>query len=418
MSRRKWSVACAIVAIGLTCNASAAVNRILLVGDSWAAIMLGVGSFAHPLADAGLSQCGVVGAETAIGGTTARQFAQNWPIFGTGGCDRITLALNTYPTADIVHVSLGGNDILGRLTGTMTPAEQAALFDEVTGYLRTVILHIKSIRPNARVAVCGYDYIDRPLPNLTAQETNQKIVDFSQRVLAMTQSIDDCSYIHNLGLMQHRFGYPGVYQAGQTPFPGGAPAYAPFPGGDIAYTSPPEALSDPIHLSIEGYERLAENCVQQCYAAWLTDCPEVVETAPMGLPATSGDVVSFAVAFSRPVTGVDIDDFNVAVSGAVTGCSIVRVEGSGAHYVVSIHRGSGNGTISLSVVDDDSIVDIYGVPLGGYGIDNGGSSPSAPIVIDESISLPLPAWPIAAALGCVGFAASTMQRRKTALPKR
>jgi hypothetical protein len=76
------------------------------------------------------------------------------------------------------------------------------------------------------------------------------------------------------------------------------------------------------------------------------------------------------VTFSEPVAGVDPADFAVATTG-VTGASITAVTGFGDTYTVSIQTGSGDGTIRLDLLDDDSILDATGNPLGSPGIGNG-----------------------------------------------
>ncbi|MEW5829758.1 MAG: SBBP repeat-containing protein, partial [Chloroflexota bacterium] len=81
---------------------------------------------------------------------------------------------------------------------------------------------------------------------------------------------------------------------------------------------------------------------------------------------TSAPSVDFTVTFSAPVTGVDNTDFAVTASG-VTGAAVTGVSGSGTTYTVSVDTGSGDGTIRLDVLDDDSITDATGNPLnGGY----------------------------------------------------
>jgi hypothetical protein len=55
----------------------------------------------------------------------------------------------------------------------------------------------------------------------------------------------------------------------------------------------------------------------------------------------------------------------------VTGASITNISGSGTTYTVTVNTGSGNGTIRLDVVDDDSIRDGSNNPLGGNGSGNG-----------------------------------------------
>ncbi len=96
----------------------------------------------------------------------------------------------------------------------------------------------------------------------------------------------------------------------------------------------------------------------------------VASTNPTN-PATS---VSWTVTFSRSVTGVDAADFSLVQGGSVTGASITGVSGSGTTWTVTANTGSGTGTLGLNLVDDDSILDVYSLPLGGTGAGNGNFS--------------------------------------------
>ena len=80
--------------------------------------------------------------------------------------------------------------------------------------------------------------------------------------------------------------------------------------------------------------------------------------------------VNLTVTFSETVTGVDITDFALTKAG-VNGAGIINVLGTGDSYTVSVNTGSGNGTIRLDVVDDDSIKDTANNPLGEMGLGNG-----------------------------------------------
>ena len=82
-----------------------------------------------------------------------------------------------------------------------------------------------------------------------------------------------------------------------------------------------------------------------------------------------GPSVGFTVTFSRAVTGVDAADFALTTTG-VTGASITGVSGSGTTYTVTVATGTGQGTIRLDVVDNDTITD-GSAPLGGTGAGNG-----------------------------------------------
>ncbi len=81
--------------------------------------------------------------------------------------------------------------------------------------------------------------------------------------------------------------------------------------------------------------------------------------------------VSWTVTFNEAVTGVDASDFALIQAGGVSGAIITSVTGSGSTWTVSASTGNGNGTLGLNLVDNDSILDATGNPLGGNGSGNG-----------------------------------------------
>jgi hypothetical protein len=106
---------------------------------------------------------------------------------------------------------------------------------------------------------------------------------------------------------------------------------------------------------------------------------------------TSAAEVNFTVNFSRSVTGVDIvppfNDFGLMTSSEITGASITGVTlVSGTTYTVSANTGSGNGTIGLSVIDDDSIIDDASHPLGGEGSGNGSFNNGEAYTINKTVT--------------------------------
>jgi hypothetical protein len=85
--------------------------------------------------------------------------------------------------------------------------------------------------------------------------------------------------------------------------------------------------------------------------------------------------------FSESVTGVDASDFTLTTTG-VSGAAVSGVSGTDAVYTVTVNTGTGDGTIRLDVVDDDSIVDAASNPLGSgfttgevYDVSKGNSAP-------------------------------------------
>jgi len=99
---------------------------------------------------------------------------------------------------------------------------------------------------------------------------------------------------------------------------------------------------------------------------------------------TTAASVSFSVVFSEPVTGVDVGDFTLAVTGNLTGVALSGVSGSGANYSVNASTGSGEGTLRLDLIDNDSITDASGFPLGGTGAGNGNFTSGESYTINRS----------------------------------
>ena len=101
--------------------------------------------------------------------------------------------------------------------------------------------------------------------------------------------------------------------------------------------------------------------------------PTVLSSVASDPNPTSAGTVHFTVTFSEAVSGVDVGDFGLTLTG-LSGVSIASVNGSGNIYTVAVSTGTGAGTIRLDVIDDDSIVDTSGIPLGGVGSGNGNFS--------------------------------------------
>ncbi len=98
---------------------------------------------------------------------------------------------------------------------------------------------------------------------------------------------------------------------------------------------------------------------------------------------TSADSVMYSVVFSEPVSGVDTSDFSISATGTLSGASITSVSGLGYLYIVTVSTGSGDGSLRLDILDDDSIEDDTGQPLAGQGIGNGNFTSGEEYSIDK-----------------------------------
>lgn len=78
--------------------------------------------------------------------------------------------------------------------------------------------------------------------------------------------------------------------------------------------------------------------------------------------------VDFTINFSEPVTGLDGGDFFLFT---MNGAAITNFSGSGSQYIVSAAIQPGRDSLRLDLIDNDSILDAIGNPLGGVGSGNG-----------------------------------------------
>jgi hypothetical protein len=106
---------------------------------------------------------------------------------------------------------------------------------------------------------------------------------------------------------------------------------------------------------------------------------------------TGAASVDYELTFSKPVTGVDVippfTDFKLSTGSELAGAAVTTVTAtSGSTYRVSVNTGSGNGTLRLDLVDDDSIIDVQGNPLGGVGAGNGDFSAGETYTVNRSIT--------------------------------
>ena len=111
--------------------------------------------------------------------------------------------------------------------------------------------------------------------------------------------------------------------------------------------------------------------------------PRVVSSVRAGTSPSNASTIVFTVTFSENVTGVDAGDFALNTTGT-SGASVYSVSGSGAVYSVTVSTGTGDGTIQLQVIDDNSIRNAAGNMLGGPGAHDGDFLTGDTYTIDRS----------------------------------
>jgi len=357
--------------------------------------------------------------------------------------------------------------------GAESPAE-LAFAEAIAGQLQIVVERALDVRPDVRVLLCDYDYMDEDVGGATVLETNTALVSSGQiklelaaRMRAKPEYANRCFFHNSYGLMQWWFGYPCEFElvgtppdayrvqttlpedqlygpqgaagtAGTIELPGTYPDYVPWAGGDLNYPGPAMAIlynfgkdarapawaksekAANIHLHKQGNYVYARYCVEKFYGEWL-DQPRVLSvTRATENPLAPGQIletvgfqeVEFLVVFTEAVTGVDAMDLQPVMGGGLANASVKSVSESkqGDSYTVVVDTGSGDGTLGLAVVDNDSIVDLdNGYALAG---DVSGSFFSGETYeIDRAVGgLPIAAWPIALVLLGAGAVALGLRR--------
>ena len=152
--------------------------------------------------------------------------------------------------------------------------------------------------------------------------------------------------------------------------------------------TPAQLLDTPYNISTFGEDEqgelyLADHSAGKIYNVRYQDPPIVTGSVRVNVDPTGAESINFNVTFSQSVTGVDTSDFSLTTSG-VSGPVVSGLSGSGSIYTVTVNTGSGSGTIRLNVVDNDSIVNGLGAPLGGSGAVNGNFSNGETYTINKA----------------------------------
>lgn len=126
---------------------------------------------------------------------------------------------------------------------------------------------------------------------------------------------------------------------------------------------------------LDGNDRPGEDGVPDIGAYEFYDevAPNVLSITLAAANPTNAATVQFAVRFDEAVIGVGANDFQVVSQDlkAVSGAAVTNVQGERDQYLVTVNTGTGDGTLRLDLIDNDSIFDLANNPLGGPGSGNG-----------------------------------------------
>ncbi len=295
------------------------------------------------------------------------------------------------------------------------------LAEKIVNYdMDNLIDLILSVRPDIRVLLTSYDFggdTKRSECDLLTQQLGIIVLDIYKQRLADRKG-DRVHFINNYGLMQFMYGVfqyqvnsgnDPIWGTEQLVYPAGyvkpgfssddyPPLRLPDPDdiwtfpwtengvevnvpGFPDYFNPLHSLLDRnMHLTEEGYYFMARRMVDRVIKYWL-DYPKVFGIHPVA--NEKGETYQFEVIFSKEVTGVDPTDFEIATAEIEMGekidvsqaqvISIIPDSGFSRTYTVTVDlnpnlnpkKGALTEVVHIHVLDDDSIEDSEGTPLGG-----------------------------------------------------
>jgi len=260
-------------------------NKILLVGDSWAFFMLADGTFNRVFQKWGYSNYSFLSnSVVAENGARTNDFLEAEKL------NEIRNLLQENPEIEVVHLSIGGNDVLGNWNVNFTQQELDDLVDLVYGQVLEIIDSIKTMRTGIRIVFSGYTYpnfeevIESANPFQTSHpfystwsgmqfpsflQINTILNDFSMLVENYAATDTQVDFVNATGILQYTFGQT-------TPLgvaPGGTyDAFTqPLPFGNPSYPSPQNSMRDYLltkdcfHLSARGYRDFIEYQFQKFY---------------------------------------------------------------------------------------------------------------------------------------------------------
>jgi hypothetical protein len=129
------------------------VTRVMIIGDSWAQFL---GS--DNTINTTFQKWGHSNYKFFTNATLAQNGTQTTDFVDPARLAEIQNQLTLNPDIDLVHLSLGGNDVLGNWNINYTPSQTDSLLDSVYARLVYIIDFIKTAKPGVRILWSGYAY--------------------------------------------------------------------------------------------------------------------------------------------------------------------------------------------------------------------------------------------------------------------
>lgn len=250
------------------------VNKVLLAGDSWAAFMYGDQTINQGLRNVGHSDKRFV-SNVVI----SENGADTWDFVDGPKQDAIQDFVDANPEISIIHMSIGGNDMLGDWNISFSQQQTDSLAQDVKGRLDSIVDFLQGTRAGMNVFWPGYTYpnFEEVIEEIAPFQSNHPFYstwndmgqpNFLQINTVLNEMSDSVAFSASIDPQLHFVSAQGVlqYHFGQAQAlgvaPGGTyPAFdAPLPLGYPDYPSPKESMrlyagifTDCFHLSPAAY---------------------------------------------------------------------------------------------------------------------------------------------------------------------
>lgn len=296
-------------------------TKVLLVGDSWAFFM-GVDQTINKV----FKNWGFPEYKFLTNLTLAENGAKTDDFLKPSKQGEIANQLISKPSIKFVHLSIGGNDLLGSWKSqTFTQFQTDSLMQSVEDSLYAVIDFIKGIRPDVKVVWGGYAYPNFEeviegtfIPSIhpfysnwqnmeapTGPEINEQLNIFEDDVAVHYANDPQVEFVKATGITQYTYGQ--IDPLGVAPGGTYAPFTVPLPEGDPGYPSPKESMrdygitKDCFHLSTKGFRDLIGYITQKYYFKALMDDKYFLAEDPL----TNGSVSSDGAVSNELLVGND-----------------------------------------------------------------------------------------------------------------
>jgi hypothetical protein len=266
-------------------------QRILLVGDSWASFMNIDATFDNVLKKWGHSNYTYASnSSIAFNGAVSDDFLDSARLAA------IRNELSLHPEIDLVHLSIGGNDVLGDWNVSFTSTQTDSLMYLVYGKVSAIIDSIKLMRPGIRIVWSGYAFPNfgeiindlgglqsiHPFYGLwtgmgspTFLQLNTILNSYSAMMDTLAINDPQVDFVRCNGLMQYLFGQTSAMSV--PPTGTYAPFTAPIADGLPDYPSPKSSMRsygifrDCFHLSPTSYDEFIQYQTRKFYHKFLMD---------------------------------------------------------------------------------------------------------------------------------------------------